>query len=47
MLKEDVHSPEKNRVNAVLSTLNKFYEIYNIKDTDKMYIKLEDRVSVW
>jgi len=47
MLREDVHSPNKNRVNAVLSTLDKFYEIYNIKDTDKMYIKLEDRVSVW
>lgn len=47
MLRKDVHSPEENRVNAVLSTLNKFYEIYNIKDTDKMYIKLEDRVSVW
>jgi len=47
LLKEDVHSPNKNRVNAVLSTFDKFYEVYNIKDTDKMYINNEDRVSVW
>ena len=46
-LKEDVHSPDKNRVNAVLSTLDKFYEVYNIKDTDKMYVTQEDRVTVW
>ena len=47
LLKEDVHSPNKNRANAVLSTLDKFYEVYNIKDTDKMYVRPEDRVAVW
>lgn len=46
-LKNDEHSPEKNRANAVLSTLNKFYEVYNIKETDKMYVRPEDRVAVW
>lgn len=46
-LKNDVHSPEKNRVNAVLSTLDKFYKVYNIKETDKMYVSPEDRVAVW
>ena len=46
-LKEDTHSPEKNRVNAVLSTFDKFYEVFNIKDTDNMYVRHEDRVAVW
>ncbi len=47
LLEEDNHSPNKNRVNAVLSSLDKFYEVYNIKNTDKMYVKPENRVSVW
>lgn len=47
LFNEDNHSPNKNRVNAVLSTLNKFYEVYKIKDTDNMYTLPENRVSVW
>lgn len=47
LLKEDSHSPNKNRVNAILSVLDKFYDIYKIQDTDKMYVKPEDRVAVW
>lgn len=47
LLNEDEHSPNKNRVNAVLSTLDKFYEVYKIKDTDGMYVAPEDRVLVW
>ena len=43
----DEHSPAKNRVNAVLSSIDKFYEVYNIKETDKMYVAKEDRVKVW
>lgn len=47
LFNEDNHSPNKNRANAVLSTLDKFYEVYEIKDTDRMYVAPEDRVSVW
>lgn len=47
LLNVDVHSPNKNRVNAVLSTFDKFYEVYKIKDTDNMYMLPENRVSVW
>lgn len=43
----DNHSPNKNRANAVLSTLDKFYEVYKIKGTDGMYVAPENRVSVW
>lgn len=47
LLMNDEHSPNKNRVNAVLSSIDKFYEVYNIKETDKMYVAKEDRVKVW
>lgn len=47
LFNEDNHSPNKNRANAVLSTLDKFYEVYKIKNTDKMYVAPENRVSVW
>lgn len=43
----DTHSPDKNRVNAVLSSTNKFYEVYKINEADKMYVKNENRVSIW
>ena len=43
----DVHSINEIRVNSVLSSTNKFYEIYNIDSDDSMYIKPEDRVNVW
>lgn len=47
IIENDVHSFDKVRVNAVLSSTDKFYEIYNIKPTDKMFVNKSDRVSVW
>ena len=47
LILEDTHSPDKIRVNAVLSSNDKFYEIYNIKKSDDMFINKEDRVKVW
>ena len=41
----DTHSPDKVRVNAVLSTIDEFYEIYNITENDKMY--KERRLKIW
>lgn len=46
-LNTDTHAPDKIRVNAVLSSNDKFYDVYNIKETDKMYISPEKRVGVW
>ena len=43
----DAHSPALIRVNAVLSTLDAFYETYGIKEGDGMYIAPEDRISRW
>ena len=47
LLNNDPHSPKKVRVNGVLSQFEEFYETYNIKPGDKMYISPEDRVGIW
>ena len=43
----DVHSPSVIRVNAILSALNSFYEAYDVKEGDGMYIAPEKRISRW
>ncbi len=35
------------RVNTVLSQFEKFYETYDIKEGDLMYLAPEDRITVW
>lgn len=43
----DVHSPSWFRVNAMLSTLEAFYEVYDVQEGDGMYIPPENRISRW
>ena len=43
----DEHSPEVIRVNAILSTVDVFYEVYGVTEGDGMYIAPEDRISRW
>ena len=47
LLYNDEHSPNKNRTNAILSSTDEFYDVYDIRETDKMYVKKADRVVVW
>lgn len=44
---DDEHSPAEVRVNAVLSSVDKFYEAYDIGENDGMYLPFEERVRVW
>lgn len=46
-LSGDEHSPAEARVNAVVACNDKFYEVYDIKETDKMYVAPENRIKVW
>ena len=46
-LRMDVHSPAVVRVNAVVSSCDDFYELYDVREGDGMYIAPEDRVSRW
>ncbi len=41
----DTHSPDKIRVNAVLSSIDEFYNTFEIKETDEMY--KEKKIKVW
>ncbi len=43
----DTHAPDKLRVNLVLQSLDKFYETFDIKPGDGMYLPKEERVRVW
>ncbi len=47
LLNTDTHSPNKIRVNAVLSSCDAFYRIYDIREGDGMYVAPENRVGIW
>lgn len=43
----DVHANQKVRVNAIISLMDEFYETYNVKKTDAMYVAPENRIKIW
>ena len=43
----DTHSPDRIRVNAVVSSIDYFYELYQIGPNDDMYIEPNKRVKLW
>lgn len=43
----DVHSPASVRINRVLQSVDKFYEVYDITEGDGMWVAPEDRASIW
>lgn len=45
--KMDEHSLSRWRVNGILPHVEKWYEVFNITDKDKMYIAPEKRVKLW
>ena len=47
LLLQDSHSPNKYRVNAVLSSTNLYYKVYGVNSFDKMYKSKKERVYVW
>ncbi|WP_375239858.1 M13 family metallopeptidase [Aurantibacter sp.] len=46
-IKTDPHSPGMNRAVQPLLNIDSFYEAFNIKEGDNMYIAPEDRVRIW
>jgi putative endopeptidase len=44
---DDPHPMFRNRANTILSMTDDFYRVYNIKETDAMYVAPEDRVTLW
>ena len=47
LLEIDDHSPDIVRINAVVSCFDEFYEIYDVKEGDPMYVAPEERVRRW
>ena len=47
IVNSDVHSPNIFRVNAALPMLDSWYDAFNIRPTDKMFIPKEKRALVW
>ena len=47
LIATDVHALAYLRVNAVIQQFDEFYETYDIKEGDGMYLAPEDRVAVW
>ena len=43
----DVHSPAEARVNRTLGSMPHFYEAFDIKPENKMYIAPEERANIW
>lgn len=47
MIKTDPHSPGYYRAIGPLVNLDPFYELFNVKEGDKLYKKPEDRIVIW
>ena len=47
LTKMDVHSLGKWRVNAALPHIGAWYDAFNIQEGDALYLKPEDRASIW
>jgi putative endopeptidase len=43
----DPHSLGKWRVDGALPQIQAWYDAFDIKATDAMYVKPENRVSIW
>ena len=43
----DPHSPGKFRINGVVRNVPEFYEAFNVKPTDKLYLAPDKRVKIW
>ncbi|MDN6130126.1 MAG: hypothetical protein L0L65_09795, partial [Tetragenococcus halophilus] len=47
LLAIDVHAPAKLRANVQLQNLDDFFTVFDVKSTDGMYRKPENRVKIW
>lgn len=45
--KSDPHSLDKWRVNGALPHINAWYEAFNVKESDKMFIPESERLQLW
>ena len=46
-LTSDPHSPSEFRVNGVVRNFDEWYEAFNVKEGDMLYLPPEERVRIW
>ncbi len=46
-VKTDPHSPGQYRAYVPLLNVDEFYKAFDIMETDKLYVKPENRVKIW
>jgi len=46
-LTSDAHPLNNLRVNVIVQQYEKFYETYDVKEGDTMYLAPEDRICIW
>ncbi len=47
LVKTDPHAPDKFRVNGVYRNVDDFYQAYELKQGDGLYLPDEERISIW
>jgi len=47
LLSNDVHSPTELRANIQPRNFKEWYEAFDVKESDKMFIPVEKRISIW
>ena len=47
MMGKDTHSPYPARVNGPVAQIDDWYELFDVKEGDKMYIAPENRIKIW
>jgi putative endopeptidase len=43
----DPHAPNMYRVNGVVRNIPEFYSVFDVKETDALYLPPEERVKIW
>eukprot|EP00116_Pleurobrachia_bachei_P002672 sb/3462934/ len=43
----DPHSPGKLRVNGIVRQIPQFYDLFEVNESDQMYLDLEKRAEIW
>jgi putative endopeptidase len=46
-LKSDPHSPSEFRVNGIVRNIPEWYQAFEVKDGDRLYLAPEQRVKIW
>lgn len=44
---QDIHSFDMVRVNGIFQHIDRWYELYDVQEGDKLYLPAEERITIW